>query len=94
MLIFVQISMRSFMHSMFIELIVRCVRFYQRVLSPDQGILRKLFGIKGNYCTMYPSCSEYMILSVRKYGAMKGVWRGIRRILRCHPYQKRLVDFP
>lgn len=79
---------------MFIEFIVRGVRFYQRFLSPDQGMLRKLLGLRGTYCTMYPSCSEYMVLAVRKYGAIKGVGKGVRRILRCHPYQKQLVDFP
>ncbi len=86
--------MLVFIRTMIVEFIVRCVRFYQRVLSPDQGILRRFFGLRGTYCTMYPSCSEYMILAVQKDGAIKGVWKGIRRILRCHPYQKRLVDFP
>ena len=36
-------------------------------------------------CVFEPSCSEYMILSVEKYGVFRGVWRGVRRLLRCHP---------
>lgn len=36
-------------------------------------------------CVFEPSCSEYMILSVEKYGVLRGVYRGIRRLLRCHP---------
>lgn len=36
-------------------------------------------------CVFEPSCSEYMILAVRKYGLLKGVFKGIHRLLRCHP---------
>ncbi len=36
-------------------------------------------------CVFEPSCSEYMILSVEKYGVLRGVFRGVRRLLRCHP---------
>lgn len=37
-------------------------------------------------CRFQPTCSEYMVQAVRKYGVLKGVWLGIRRILRCHPW--------
>lgn len=36
-------------------------------------------------CVFEPSCSEYMILAVNKYGFLRGVLKGIRRLLRCHP---------
>ena len=36
-------------------------------------------------CVFEPSCSEYMILAVQKYGVMKGVIKGADRLLRCHP---------
>ena len=36
-------------------------------------------------CVFEPSCSEYMILAVNKYGLVRGVIKGIRRLLRCHP---------
>lgn len=35
-------------------------------------------------CLFEPSCSEYMILSIKKYGTLKGILKGIKRILRCH----------
>ncbi len=38
-------------------------------------------------CRFYPTCSEYMREAVEKYGAAKGVWMGVRRLLRCHPFQ-------
>jgi len=37
-------------------------------------------------CRFTPSCSEYMLEAVRKYGLMKGTWLGSRRLLRCHPW--------
>lgn len=36
-------------------------------------------------CRFYPTCSEYMMEAVSKYGAVRGVWMGIRRVARCHP---------
>jgi len=37
-------------------------------------------------CRFYPTCSEYTIESVRKHGALKGMYLGMRRIAKCHPY--------
>lgn len=51
------------------------VRVYQRFLSP----------LLGNNCRFTPSCSQYMIEAIQKYGALRGSWKGVRRICRCHP---------
>lgn len=37
-------------------------------------------------CRYAPSCSEYGIQAVRKYGAIKGSWLGLKRLMRCHPW--------
>jgi uncharacterized protein len=37
-------------------------------------------------CRFYPTCSEYMFQAVEKHGAMRGVWMGLRRLVRCHPF--------
>jgi putative membrane protein insertion efficiency factor len=37
-------------------------------------------------CRFEPTCSEYMKQAVEKYGAAKGAWMGIKRLLRCHPF--------
>lgn len=70
------------------SLLARCfillVRFYQVGISP----------LLGNNCRFYPSCSEYFILAVRKYGALRGALRGIGRICRCHPFHPGGVDYP
>ncbi len=52
------------------------VRSYQVVLSP----------VLGRTCRFHPSCSQYYILAVRKYGLCEGSWRGLCRIARCHPW--------
>lgn len=54
--------------------VIWLVRLYQ-YKAPDRVRLR---------CVFYPSCSEYMILAVEKYGTVRGVIRGIKRLQRCH----------
>lgn len=41
--------------------------------------------VMGGQCRFEPSCSQYMIDAVRKYGALRGTWRGLKRIGRCNP---------
>lgn len=55
--------------------LIWCVHLYQNKAS-DATRLK---------CVFEPSCSEYMILAVNKYGFFRGVYKGIRRLLRCHP---------
>jgi putative membrane protein insertion efficiency factor len=42
--------------------------------------------VMGGQCRFEPTCSQYMVDAVGKYGPWRGAWRGIRRILRCHPW--------
>ena len=57
-------------------LLIGLVRIYQYALSP----------FLGRSCRFVPSCSEYMIESLRRHGIVKGLWLGTRRICRCHPW--------
>jgi putative membrane protein insertion efficiency factor len=66
------------------ETLVACVRLYQLLLSP----------IFGKQCRFHPTCSEYFILAVRKYGAVSGSLRGAWRIMRCHPFHRGGYDPP
>ena len=43
-------------------------------------------------CRYYPSCSEYMREAVEKYGVARGVWMGIKRLARCHPFHSGGLD--
>lgn len=54
------------------------IRFYQRALSP----------LKPPSCRFHPTCSSYMLEAVEKHGTLRGVWLGVKRILRCHPFSK------
>jgi len=56
--------------------LVAAIRIYQKTLS------RAL----PPSCRFYPSCSQYTLAAIVKYGALKGAWLGARRILRCHPF--------
>ena len=43
-------------------------------------------------CVFLPTCSEYTKQAIVKYGVMVGFWYGFKRILRCHPWQKKHYD--
>ena len=40
----------------------------------------------GGHCRYMPTCSQYMLDAVEKHGALRGGWRGLKRICRCHPF--------
>jgi hypothetical protein len=50
--------------------------FYRRFISPALP----------PSCRFAPTCSEYTYQAVERYGIVRGVWMGVRRILRCHPF--------
>lgn len=54
------------------------IRFYRRQISPSTP----------PSCRFIPTCSEYALQAVEKYGALKGGWLALRRILKCHPLHK------
>jgi putative membrane protein insertion efficiency factor len=58
--------------------IIGALRVYKLVFSP-------LFP---SACRFYPTCSEYMRDAVQEYGAAKGIWMGLRRLSRCHPFHE------
>jgi putative membrane protein insertion efficiency factor len=56
--------------------LVGLIEVYRRVLSP----------LTPARCRFVPSCSLYTADAIREFGAVKGVWLGIRRLLKCHPF--------
>jgi hypothetical protein len=66
------------------RVLIALVRVYQFFLSP----------IVGRQCRFEPSCSNYFIGSVEKYGAVRGSIRGAWRILRCNPWNPGGFDPP
>lgn len=67
------------------KLALRSIRFYQKWLSLDQGVLHTE-GIR--VCRYEPFCSEYTYQAIEKYGILKGGVMGAWRILRCNPFSK------
>lgn len=67
-------------------LVVGLIRFYQKFLSLDQGWLGRILPHQGSVCRFEPSCSGYMLEAIEVHGTWQGIWLGIRRIGRCHPW--------
>lgn len=61
---------------MFRRLLILSIRFYQRCISP----------LTPPSCRYTPTCSQYMVEAIEKHGALRGLYLGTRRILRCHPW--------
>jgi putative membrane protein insertion efficiency factor len=67
-----------------VALLVFAIHVYQKTLSP----------LLGNVCRFHPSCSNYMIESLRRHGLLIGLARGLRRLARCHPWNPGGYDPP
>ncbi|MBE5736217.1 MAG: membrane protein insertion efficiency factor YidD [Clostridiales bacterium] len=64
-------------------LLILLIKLYQWCISP---LLPKT-------CRFYPSCSKYMILAIKEWGVLRGLWLGTKRIFRCRPGGKCGEDF-
>jgi len=64
--------------------LIGLVLLYKLTLSP----------LLGRHCRFQPTCSSYFRQAVEKYGAVRGSFRGIARICRCHPWQRGGYDPP
>jgi putative membrane protein insertion efficiency factor len=67
-------------------LAVKILKVYQKTISFDHGIFKYLFPY--GYCRFKPTCSDYAIQSLEKYGLIKGGLKAIWRVLRCNPWNK------
>ena len=63
------------------KILINLIIFYQKNISI-------YFHKNGVECKFYPTCSEYTRQAIEKYGAIKGIFKGIKRILRCNPISK------
>jgi putative membrane protein insertion efficiency factor len=58
------------------NILILMIKFYRCFISP----------LKPPSCRFFPTCSEYAILAIEKYGVLRGGVKAVRRILRCHPF--------
>ncbi|MFM2132805.1 MAG: hypothetical protein RL156_86 [Bacteroidota bacterium] len=63
-------------------LLLIILRFYKRYISP----------MLGQNCRFSPTCSEYAIIAIDRYGALKGTGLALKRIGRCHPFHPGGID--
>lgn len=66
------------------SVVLGLIRIYQKTLSFDHGIIGKIFGER--FCRFHPTCSEYSYQAIERYGIFRGSWMGLKRIIRCHPW--------
>ena len=60
------------------QVLLALIRFYRRTLSP----------LRPPCCRFIPTCSQYALEAVEKYGALKGGWLALSRIAKCHPFHR------
>ena len=60
------------------RILIGLIRFYQKAISP----------MRPPCCRFIPTCSAYAVQAVEKYGAWKGGWLALRRVLRCNPFHR------
>ena len=58
------------------RLLIGALRLYKRFISP----------LLGQRCRFVPTCSEYAMQSIARFGAVRGSWLAARRVARCHPF--------
>ena len=65
------------------KLLIALVNFYRKFISP----------MTPPSCRFIPTCSQYALEALEKYGALKGTWLTIKRLSRCHPFHRGEHDF-
>lgn len=65
------------------KLLISVIRFYQKRISP----------LTPPSCRFIPTCSQYAVEALEKYGAVKGSWLALKRIAKCHPFHRGDHDY-
>ncbi len=64
------------------KILIGLIRGYQLIISP----------LMGANCRFHPTCSQYMIEAITRFGTLRGFWLGLRRLSRCHPWHEGGLD--
>jgi putative membrane protein insertion efficiency factor len=60
------------------KILINVIKGYSYLISP----------LLGSNCRFYPTCSSYMMQAIEVHGVFKGLYLGMRRLLKCHPYHR------
>jgi len=69
------------------KLVLSLIRFYQKTSFFHNAVARQLF-LTDAACRFKPTCSQYTYQAVKKYGVAKGLFIGLKRIIRCNPWSR------
>ena len=69
------------------KFVLTLIRFYQNTHWFHGSLAKQLF-LTDKVCRFTPTCSQYTYQAVDKYGVIKGLWLGLKRVLRCHPWSQ------
>jgi len=64
------------------RVVIALIRFYQCTLA----------AVLGGHCRFHPTCSQYTLEAVRAHGVFCGLWLGLKRVVKCHPWHPGGVD--
>ena len=78
--------MFTYLNNTIKKTVIALIKLYQKTLSLDHGPMKHLH--PHGFCRFYPSCSEYSIQAISKYGIIKGGLKSAWRIVRCNPFNK------
>ncbi|MHB8054548.1 MAG: membrane protein insertion efficiency factor YidD [Candidatus Aminicenantales bacterium] len=62
--------------------VLAVLRLYKKTVSP----------LLGTHCRYYPTCADYTFQAIEKYGVARGIFLGLKRLLRCHPFHAGGLD--
>lgn len=69
------------------QILLHLIRLYQKISIFNNPLSRMLF-LSESVCRFVPRCSDYTYTAVEKYGVASGLWLGLKRIVRCNPWDK------
>jgi hypothetical protein len=78
--------MNNYINKFFSGIAVRIIKLYQRTLSFDHGPLKNIY--PQGFCRFNPSCSQYGLEAIEKYGIIRGGFKAAWRVIRCNPWNK------
>lgn len=72
------------------KILILLIKLYQKTLSTDTGLISYLYSERT--CRFHPTCSQYTLEAIERFGSWKGSFLGFKRVVRCHPWSVGGID--